>query len=487
MRVGHSNAASITKTGSSKELGVTIIMTALLLIPLMAFTGFAVDTGAWYARAAHMQRAADAAALAGAARMPDFVAAKTEAIATAKKNGFVAGDNITMQVVALGEYKIRVEIGDTDVARYFSAVFMGNMRINRIAIAEFVLPVPLGSPENYFGNNPVLPPPGGQPGLWGDIHGPKSDNFNGDRYGAGCRSAMGCTPANNAEYRPFYYYAVDVPAGAGTVNVQVYDAGMYKKASQTTDTGDWRYLSTGFMHTDWTFLYDNLNTLLDYSDATPMPGCSFSIDENAQRATYESKWVSLCTFTPTKAGRYWIKVQTSGDGAAGNRYSLQATSTGNKVRISGFQNMAMFNNNIAVNPNFYLAEVASIHSGKTFIVNLFDPGEIGVPNAKMKILDPSGSTANQCKVSVFTDPANQGSLETTTNLSPCSITTTNSSSQGLFNGKLLKIEIKLPTTYACGFCWWKVNYDMGGASGTPNDVTTWSAAIKGDPVHLINE
>ncbi|MBV9953087.1 MAG: hypothetical protein JO291_14135, partial [Acidimicrobiia bacterium] len=44
-----------------------MIMTALLLIPLLAFAGLAVDVGSWYARGQQLQRAADAAALAGAA------------------------------------------------------------------------------------------------------------------------------------------------------------------------------------------------------------------------------------------------------------------------------------------------------------------------------------------------------------------------------------------------------------------------------------
>ena len=56
-----------------------MIMTALLLVPLLAFAGLAVDVGGWYARGTQLQRAADAAALAGAALMPDFPAAQTEA------------------------------------------------------------------------------------------------------------------------------------------------------------------------------------------------------------------------------------------------------------------------------------------------------------------------------------------------------------------------------------------------------------------------
>ena len=46
----------------------------------------------------------------------------------------------------------------------------------------------------------------------------------------------------------------------------------------------------------------------------------------------------------------------------------------------------------------------------------------------------------------------------------------------------------IPSDYDCSFCWWKIKYDLGSTpSGSPADTTTWSAAIKGDPVHLVNE
>ena len=57
---------------------------------------------------------------------------------------------------------------------------MSTMSITRSATAEFVLPVPLGSPENYFGNDPVNPPAAGQPGLWGNIHGVGTTNVSGE-------------------------------------------------------------------------------------------------------------------------------------------------------------------------------------------------------------------------------------------------------------------------------------------------------------------
>ena len=43
------------------EKGYALVLTALMLLPLLAFTGFATDVGAWYARASRIQRAADAA------------------------------------------------------------------------------------------------------------------------------------------------------------------------------------------------------------------------------------------------------------------------------------------------------------------------------------------------------------------------------------------------------------------------------------------
>ena len=52
-------------------------MSALLMLPLLAFAGFAVDIGYWYTHANRMQRAADAAALAGVVWMPNDEKAET--------------------------------------------------------------------------------------------------------------------------------------------------------------------------------------------------------------------------------------------------------------------------------------------------------------------------------------------------------------------------------------------------------------------------
>jgi hypothetical protein len=485
---------------SDGEAGYTMIMTALVLIPLLAFAGLSVDVGSWYARGQQIQRAADAAALAGASLMPDFPAAQTEALTTARKNGFVSGGSITVSVTQRDERRIAVTIKDSDVRRYFSSLFVSTMSISRTATAEFVLPVPLGSPDNYFGNDPVNPPAAGQPGLWGNIHGVGTDNKSGDRYAAGCRGSANCSPKQNTEYRGYYIYSVDVPVGAGTVNIDAYDAGLYDRGgNEQLETGDRKY-STAGTTTTWTVLGPD-TTLLDPSDASP--ACpAVVIPEEGSPATYKNKWATLCSVTSQSVPvRYWLKVETSGPGDGANRYSVRATSTGVAPTLSAYRDMSMFNNQLSVNPNFYLAKVDAIHKGKTFLVSLYDPGEINVIGAEMQVLDPTGAVTPSCKVKLFTNPTDSSAASTTT-YSPCSIPTTDSGGGALYNGKLLSIEIQIPSTYSCAFCWWRIRYQFtppppctsltptpvpAGCDAKPADTTTWSAAIKGDPVHLVNE
>jgi len=63
--------------------------------------------------------------------------------------------------------------------------------------------------------------------------------------------------------------------------------------------------------------------------------------------------------------------------------------------------------------------------------------------------------------------------------------TTSTTSTALFNGCWLTIDIVIPTDYtAPQDGWWKIRYTMNG-SGTSSDVTTWTAEIQGNPVHLV--
>jgi hypothetical protein len=58
-------------------------------------------------------------------------------------------------------------------------------------------------------------------------------------------------------------------------------------------------------------------------------------------------------------------------------------------------------------------------------------------------------------------------------------------STGVYNGCWLTIQVTIPATYtAPQQGWWKIRYNMAG-TGTSSDVTTWTAKIRGNPVHLV--
>lgn len=90
----------------------------------MGFAGFAVDIGAWYSQAPSLQRASDAAALAGVVWRPNFSSAESAARAEATRNGFTHGvDGITVTVAETGNNRLEVEIVDTDADLYFASLY----------------------------------------------------------------------------------------------------------------------------------------------------------------------------------------------------------------------------------------------------------------------------------------------------------------------------------------------------------------------------
>lgn len=479
------------------EKGYALVLAALLLLPLLAFTGFATDVGAWYARANRIQRAADAAALAGVVWMPDLTQARTVALATAQRNGFVNGqDNITITVSSspTSTRKLRVIIRDAQVDQFFSELFIGDVAITRAATAEYVLPVPLGSPNNTFGNDPVTPQ-SPYPNLWGAIAGPMEDMNQGDAFAARCAGGTSnCATATNPQYRDTgYTYAVDCSActPGATLTVQVYDAGFYRRASLSTETGDWPYV-TGATGVRTLFeLFRSDSTPLDNSDnpslagqcGSGFSGTSIAPDESTN--TYKNTWRTLCTVSVGTPGVFPLHVQSSGipgftdAGRGTNQYSLKATTaSGAQPRVYALGDMSMFNN-VAGTSTFYLAEVDQIHAGKTFEVSLYDPGESS-GNAWMSIVRPDGTTP-ACTY-------RNRSTGVSTTLASCRIQTSNGSP--LFNGVWIDVDVALPSTYSCTLgaipgCWWRVTYEF--PTGTPTDRTVWSAQIIGDPVHLTRD
>src|SRR5689334_1180789 len=141
------------RRGADGEKGFIMVVTAIVMTMMLLFAGLAVDVSSWNERAAEIKRASDAAALAGVVWMPDFNKAQSVALETAQKNGFTNGVNnvtVSVQQVPNNNRQLKVTITDGKAKQWFSKIATGNQAITRGSTAEYVLPVPLGSPKNTF-------------------------------------------------------------------------------------------------------------------------------------------------------------------------------------------------------------------------------------------------------------------------------------------------------------------------------------------------
>ena len=145
---------------------------------------------------------------------------------------------------------------------------------------------------------------------------------------------------------------------------------------------------------------------------------------------------------------------------------------------------------------FYLAQIDAVHAGKTLELHLWDPGDTGSLIADLAVLIPSTTTgvwnAGQLSYSAKVGTSGSGpntSCNTDTGSSVSSIRTSSGGSTGHFNGCWLTVDIQISINYtAPQNGWWKLQYTMRNSvsgTATSNDVTTWTAEIQGNPVHLV--
>jgi Flp pilus assembly protein TadG len=171
-----------------EESGFALVMVAMMVTVLVAMAAFAVDFGWLYWNGIKIQHGADAAALSGVVYEPnDQAAAYSEARNAAAENGYRTSDpGTTVTPVDFSDdatavhnpNQLKVSVTDT-VPTFFMAVFgVENVAITKHAIAEYVLPLAMGSDEPYFGTDPDL---GNAPNFWANIHGYKAATQWGDR------------------------------------------------------------------------------------------------------------------------------------------------------------------------------------------------------------------------------------------------------------------------------------------------------------------
>src|SRR2546428_6171028 len=234
------------------DRGQTLVIVALSVTALFGFMGLVADIGWYELNMVRVQRAADAAALAGVVYLPgNVLGAVAAAQLEAAKNGFVTGVNgVTVSAApeSVGGAILGVTVS-TPVRTFFARLFgVTSFTAHRNARAEFVLPVPMGSPEDYYGINvlcrnsdtppncPQVPAATGGGnlaplGFFGGVEARGTNRADGDAYS----TYYNGNPALNTGFDSNgYSYIVDFPAGTTGGSVWLFDPMFCATGGQTT-------------------------------------------------------------------------------------------------------------------------------------------------------------------------------------------------------------------------------------------------------------
>ena len=508
------------------EEGLVLVWMAMMLLVLLGMAGFAVDLGSWYLRSSKLQRAADAAALAGVVWMPgDPASAQAAAVTALQKNGIDTTKVTVTYPPTTSSQQFRVQLTDPSVPTFFSRPFLSQVSETRAATGEYVTPVPMGSPKNTFGSGNLLSGVNTE-NFWAAVSGWCSGRENGDlrqpgrdQTWVGGAWTCGSTLPPNGDYDPTgYVYAIDFASTPGqNIAIDIYDPA-YNPTGSNADNS----LKSGSTVTTTYTVYGHTASPFDPpTSTTPLYSRTFP-----SGTTGQNSWVNLYTLSSPTAGRYYIQVQTAANEAnsyGSNGFAIRAhpasvawnnlTSVCSTVvgdpaysatcpQIHGVDDMSIFANQTGSSASFYLAQVDPIYRGKTMKVNLFDPGEGA---SKLEILDPNGNpvtfdwttpcgtvngqtiaapSGNSCNSTTHTAGSNGVAyLDVSgTGTQPYG----NLSSTSKYSDRMISAYIKLPSDYTTQYgtkTWWKIRYTT--TTGTVTDRTTWSVAILGNPVHLV--
>src|SRR5205085_9690821 len=161
-------------------------------------------------------------------------------------------------------------------------------------------------------------------------------------------------------------------------------------------------------------------------------------------------------------GEYRLQVVTGSGGSAQsafNTFAIQVTSAlGSGARIYGQGRMCAYVN-ISQNPaTFYLAQVDSVHAGKTLEIKLFDPGDVS--NTTLRIKQPTSSGYTDATFR-FTATGSSGGAPVSGG--PQTSLQTSNSSTNFYNNQWVTLSVSLPSNYTAATPpgesepgWWKI-------------------------------
>jgi hypothetical protein len=273
-----------------RSAGQILPLFAGAIILLVGMLALVSDLASYWAASLRVQRAADSAALAGAVYLPGNVSrALSAARAEATKNGFTGGATMAGGTVAVTPVQdasnprtLKVTVA-APVQMYFIRIFgIDSIRATRDARAEFTLPVPMGSPEDYYGIDRMrseLDPTGtivnrassGTPisprGFWGALLTKGSNRTSGDAFSP----AYNPRSTANVDFRAGGYdYTVEFTGSNG--RVWIFDPVFCAVGKGTTGAVSGQYLGTGDHWLDKpSGTYDSVTTVYRMYDTNDTP------------------------------------------------------------------------------------------------------------------------------------------------------------------------------------------------------------------------
>lgn len=515
--------------------GQALVIFALLLLVLIGFVGLGIDVGLSYIRVRSIQQAADAAALAGVIVMPgnfgpsepytgwsssdnNIKSAVGRALMEAGKNGFpydpdnqaiakdgTNPDGTRIVISSVPGYNNRLKVTITNHTQLVFLRLLGikDFPLTRTATAEYLKPVPMGSPLNIFGYNDPAQPSDEGGGYWAAIQGPDTATSTGDYYSAKSCTGSRCstidgvpnTSKRNPYYNPNgYNFAIEIPPlddahpntpATGNISVWVYDPAMIEYGDNlgefpaTTDHffggGSFTTLYTLYPPTDppvdttqaqpnywknynlsYTDAYMNPSPINKYSGTTPIP-------KTVPHYQDFKRWVQMgeqasvsvpLTFTPS-VGIYRLNIRTT-QGNGDNRFGIRVTSTGKiKPRVYGLDQICIYTPitpekvNQSTNFDMYLADVGPDYASMSMDVQLFDPGDVdGGVSVAISILPPDSDSVPGGKTypfkftSTLPNAPNQPSPDGNGNVSQ--VVAATSSKSAIFNDHVVHMTVQLP-------------------------------------------
>lgn len=219
------------KPYSKRRAGVVIVYVALALVVLLGAAGLSVDVGNLYLHRDKAQRAADAAALAGAIQLMNGRPQNADAAAEqmAKNNGYDIDNGATvtpkLNPTGVNANWYQVYVAEPEPL-FFMAIFgKRNSMVGASATASFVQPVNIDINGGHtYGINGIATL---------SVFGPYGEHYNGDNYSTMYLTNGKHNPAYEKYGRFGYDFKVSIPKdyeqknGTNKVDVQIFDPDTY--------------------------------------------------------------------------------------------------------------------------------------------------------------------------------------------------------------------------------------------------------------------